>query len=692
MSNRLAQASSAYLRSAAHQPIDWYEFGEEAFAKAKELDKPVLLDIGAVWCHWCHVIDRESYENPEIAQLINEHYIPVKVDRDQRPDIDARYQQVVSSMCGQGGWPLTGFLTHDGRVIYGGTYFPPQAMKNLLMKIKEVYQEKKAEIFSPEQVLSQGRVAQASSSTPLDLQAVETSLESLLDDFLKTMHQSIERAYDKETGGFGSQPKFPHFSGLEFLIASFFQSKEEGSLQIILKTLDEMARGGIYDQLAGGFHRYSVDRYWHVPHFEKMAYDNAEALKVYSQAYGLTRNPAFQETALHTLRWVMTHLSNPIEGGFYASQDADIDLEDDGDHFTWSQKEMEASLSPDEYRVVSLFYDVTVAGDMHDRPGRNVLWVKKTVHQVAASLGILPEVAQQLLNAGKQKLLSKRNQRPEPFIDRTLYTNWNGMMVVGFLEAVQWLDGDSETIQQAKEFALSTLDLMLHRFYTPESGLLHTDGVPGFLEDYAHLLLALLSAYQVTGLQKYWETAEILLSRVFLEFEDVEGGGFYDIGLSPDSSASQPLGLLQFRRKPIEDNPSSSPNATLVQALLLAFQLSGKSVYQEKAKNALYSLVSQHSSYGLYVAALGVSAHRYRFPPLKIECIGNAADPQLLALEKAARSVFYPGKIMGYGQEDNAFPAPEARVCLGTRCLPPVYTPEELIKTLSQLQPNLTPV
>lgn len=670
MTNRLAESGSAYLRSAEHQPIEWYEYGEEAFQKAKELDRPVLLDIGAVWCHWCHVIDRESYENPEIAQLINDHYIAVKVDRDQRPDIDARYQQVVVSMSGQGGWPLTAFLTYDGRVIYGGTYFPPQTMKSLLVKIRGIYDEKKDEILAPEEILTpdNAQVREAAKDFGVTTQDQPPVAEAFCEKIL----QSMRHRYDAVFGGFGTHPKFPHFSGLELLITALYHNPHDSDLAMLMKTLDAMAHGGIYDQIAGGFHRYSVDRQWHVPHFEKMAYDNAEALKVYSQAYRLTGKLLYQEVTEGILDWVMRDLSDPEKGGFYASQDADIDLNDDGDHFTWTLGEVKDLLSAQEYEVVTRYYDMTPAGDMHERPGRNVLRVKwpetgSAEEALSNQLGIPLRDVQALLALGKAKLREARKNRPIPFIDTTLYANWNGMMIAGFLQASELL-----THPEARAFALKSLDRMLSEFYTPGVCVYHATGIPGFLEDYGYLAQASLYGYYSTGEARYLNAGRDMVDILLRAFEDPQGGGFYDIGDVKDNRPGN-HGLLQFRRKPVEDSPSSSANALAAQVLIDLYLLSGEDHYREKAERTIRAFAAEMEGYGFFVSALGLAAYRLLHPPLKLDIVGNSP-----ALLEKAHSLYFPGKVLGYSQRTETEAPPQLRPCFAQRCLAPVSEGEDL--------------
>src|SRR6476469_7066505 len=385
--NSLAQAASSYLRSAMHQPIHWHEWGPEAFATAQRENKPILLDIGAVWCHWCHVMERESYESPEIAAIINEHFIAIKVDRDERPDVDSRYQSAVQAISGQGGWPLTAFLTPEGKPLYAGTYFPPQdyqgrpSFSRVLLTLAQAYREKHGDVLeSAESVMS--AISQA--------EGFAGKSGSLKPELIDSMVESAVKLFDPEHGGFGSSPKFPHPSGMDLLMQRAAETSNADLLNVITVSLDKMARGGVYDQLAGGFHRYSVDEHWIVPHFEKMSYDNSELLKNYVHAYQVTGNPFFAAVARDIIRWMDGWLSDRERGGFYASQDADINLDDDGNYFTWTLEEARALLTTDELNVATLHYDIYEVGEMQHDPARNVLYVRAPVEEIAVRLGMQP--------------------------------------------------------------------------------------------------------------------------------------------------------------------------------------------------------------------------------------------------------------------------------------------------------------
>src|SRR5580704_14403357 len=476
-SNSLARASSSYLRSAMHQPIQWHEWSSEAFAAARRANKPILLDIGAVWCHWCHVMDRESYDDPEIAQIVNENFIAVKVDRDERPDIDSRYQIAVSALTGQGGWPLTAFLTPDGKPFYGGTYFPPQdhygrpSFKRVLLSIAQAYREKHSDVIE-QAAMVQTAVARAESFSNGDGNISASVINAIV--------ESAQKMFDEENGGFGSAPKFPHPSALDLVMHQYTRandgnghnhgtSKQTDPLRhIFVHTLEKMAHGGVYDQLAGGFHRYSVDERWIVPHFEKMCYDNSELLKNYVHAYQVTGNVFFAAVARDIIRWMDEWLSDRAHGGFYASQDADLSMDDDGDYFTWTLAETEAVLTKEEAAVATRYYGIREIGDMHHNPAKNVLHIAMPLEEVARRLNISAGRAGELLRAARKKMYAARLLRPTPYVDKTVYVGWNAMCVSAYLEAAKVLD-----LAEARHFALRSLDRLLSEGWNAERGMRH---------------------------------------------------------------------------------------------------------------------------------------------------------------------------------------------------------------------------
>ncbi|HEU4474385.1 MAG TPA: thioredoxin domain-containing protein, partial [Gemmatimonadales bacterium] len=517
-SNRLDRAASAYLRSAAHQPIHWYPWGLEAFAAAREQDRPILLDIGAVWCHWCHVMDGESYEDPAIAGYLNENFICIKVDRDERPDVDARYQRAVQAFTRQGGWPLTAFLTPEGQVFFGGTYFPPEGkygqpgLRTVLASVLDAYRSRRGQIEAQAQAIRKVLDTHLDESLP-----GEPSLA-----LLNEAEQGIARVFDPVNGGFGSQPKFPHPTALTFLLHRWHDGPSEEIRTIVDRTLEGMARGGMYDQLGGGFHRYSVDAKWIVPHFEKMSYDNSELLKAYLDAHAAFGAEEYAEVARGIVRWVREVASDP-SGGYAASQDADVGLDDDGDYFTWTRDEVAAVLSGDELDVAVAYYDIGTAGEMHHNPGKNVLFVAAPLPAIARLTGLAEDAASLLLASAKRKLLEARSRRPAPFVDRTRYTNWNAMMASAMLRAGAVLDDEA-----ARAHALATLELLRDESAETDAVSHTPGGVAGLLDDQVQAAAAALDAYEATGRAEWLAWGERLMERVWRDYRDEASGGLFD--------------------------------------------------------------------------------------------------------------------------------------------------------------------
>ena len=685
--NYLKDSASPYLRSAAHQPIDWHEWGDAAFARAKFEDKPILLDIGAVWCHWCHVIDRESYENVEIAKIINEHFVPVKVDRDERPDVDSRYQSAISAISGQGGWPLTGFLLPDGKPFFGGTYFPPEdqmgrpGFRRVLLAVADSYRNRRPELERAANSLSEA-VAQAEAFTgaraEFDLSVVDAQI------------QSITQLFDIKNGGFGRAPKFPHASAIDLLLERYQQTKEKHLLPMVETTLEKMARGGVYDQLAGGFHRYSVDERWLVPHFEKMSYDNSELLKNYLHASLAVDNWRLAQTAESIVAWVNETLSDRAAGGFYASQDADYSLDDDGDYFTWTLEEVRAVLTPEEAKVIELLYDVEAHGEMHHNPAKNVLWEARDLEEVAETLKIDWETASKLALTGEFKMLEARRRRPTPFVDKTMYVAWNAMFVSAYLEASWILTGSPHL--ECKEFALKTLDRMLKEAWSEEKGFSHRIGGPaleGSVDDQVFSVLVLLDAYEATLDSRYFTAAQKTMDSAIARYGDSENGGFFD---RPSDAA--PMGGLEVRRKPFQDSPTPGANSVAAIALIRMHTFTGDDRYYAFAKKTLEAFAGVAPQYGLFAATYGLAATLFARHPIQVVITGNSNDPVAQALEEAAHGVFRFGKSVLRVTPGTQLPAlagalketlphlpadkPVAVVCSGQTCLPPTSDPVQL--------------
>jgi uncharacterized protein len=697
--NSLSKASSAYLRSAMHQPIQWHEWDEEAFAAAQRENKPILLDIGAVWCHWCHVMDRESYDNPEIAQIVNERFIAVKVDRDERPDIDSRYQVAVSSISGQGGWPLTAFLTPDGKPFYGGTYFPPDdhygrpSFKRVLLAISDAFREKHGDVIDQAKMV-ESAISQAESFSGKSGHFSPAVIKAIVNSALSM--------FDPEHGGFGSAPKFPHPSAIDLLIDQYVRSGDDQLRQVFVTTLEKMARGGVYDQLAGGFHRYSVDERWIVPHFEKMCYDNSELLKNYVHAFQATGSEFFANVARDIIRWMDEWLSDQENGGFYASQDADFSMDDDGDYFTWTVEEARQVLTEEEAQIASLHYDINEIGEMHHSPAKNVLYVRASVEEIARRLNLSPDRVQSALRSAKEKMYAARLKRPTPYVDKTIYTGWNALCISAYLEAARVLKLDA-----ARHFALRSLDRILAEGRQANGELVHVlaysdkDGerrqVPGVLDDYAFTAMACLDAYEATSDLSYFDFARRIADTMLELFFDPIDGGFFD---TPNRSIENALGVLGTRRKPFQDSPTPAGNPVAAIALLRLDAYTNEPKYRQKAEQTLEVLAGVAGKYGLFAATYAIAGVHLLEPHMQVVVIGEGELAEKLydravkpfSASKAVLRLDFNQVVSQNLPPVLAETLPQlpavkeqktaAVICADRSCQPPISDPEQLVASL----------
>ena len=700
IANQLEHASSSYLRSARYQPVQWNAWGGAAFARAQAEDKPILLDIGAVWCHWCHVMDRESYEDPEIARIINEHFVAMKVDRDERPDVDSRYQAAVSAISGQGGWPLTAFLTPDGRPYFGGTYFPRDdrfgrpGFGRVLLTMAQVWKDRRDEALeSAASVMAAIEHNESFSGRGGDLTL------SLAD---KITASSLAQ-FDPRNGGFGSQPKFPHPATLDLLLQQAVNRGNAQAREAFTVTLEKMARGGVYDQLAGGFHRYSVDERWVVPHFEKMLYDNTELLRNYVHGYQSLVRDEFRQIAEEIVAWLDAVMTDRDRGGFYASQDADINLEDDGDYFTWTLEEARAVLDPAEFDFAALYWDIGELGEMHHNPAKNVLHCKYSIEELSKEKSKPADALKRLLDSARRKLLAARSKRPTPFIDRTLYTGWNAMAVTAYLETARVLRMDG-----AREFALKSLsrllaeawdggELLHHVIAYPDGGA-SAERVPGTLDDYAFTVHACIDAWLARGEMSFYAAAVKLGDAMIARFYDRTAGAFYDSAEPAKGTAA--LGALGARRKPLQDSPTPAGNPTAASALLRLEALSGRAEYREIAEDTLGTFAGIVEHFGLYAGSYGLALERLLADPVQVVVVGSGAEAERLetlavagfavnkTVMRLAPARLVPGGVPeALGETLLQVPVPSgseawALVCRGRTCLPPITDADMLLQSL----------
>jgi len=695
--NGLAEARSAYLRTAMLQPVDWNEWGPEAFKKAQAEDKPMLLDIGAVWCHWCHVMDRESYENAETAEIINKFFVPVKVDRDERPDVDSRYQAAAASISGQGGWPLTAFLTPDGKPYFAGTYFPPAdahgrpSFRRVLFTMAEAFQKQRADVID------------SADSVMAAIEQNETfdgSAENPGEELVGRIVEAVLKQFDPRYGGFGSQPKFPHSGAIDLLLdeAGRRSAHSSSCVRAAMVTLEKMSKGGIYDHLAGGFHRYSVDERWVVPHFEKMSYDNSELLKNYIHAYQSSGEAECARIARETMTWIDEWLSDRELGGFYSSQDADYSLDDDGDYFTWTRAEAAAVLSAEEIAVAEPYFDIGPIGDMHHNYEKNTLHIDLPLTDAAKAANISLERAAELVKAAKVKMYAARKLRPTPRIDKTIYTSWNAMMISVYLEAGRVLEDAAAT-----SFALKTLDRVLGTAWDGSSlghvvayddGVEGGERVAGGLEDYVFTGHAALDAWEATGQMRYFDSALALGHAAVEKFYDGADSGFFDTERAAEGEVR--FGALSTLRKPLQDSPTPGGNSVAAGLLSRLAELTGDDRLRAKATATLARFAGVVEHFGLHCASYGLALRRLTLAPVQIVVVG--ADSVADALEQAALRGYAVNKSVVRLRQVGALPPSLAEtiphlpvqdgsfavVCSGFSCRPPVGTVAELLAVLGE--------
>lgn len=633
---------SAYLKRSSNQYVKWHPWSEDAFERAAKEDKPVFLSSGAIWCHWCHVMAEECFYNKEIAGFLNDNFICIKLDRDERPDIDRRYQAAVALMGSQTGWPLSVFLTPDKKPFYGGTYFPPEeragrpGFKNILKAVLSFYRNNRDE-------LSEYTLKVIDSLKP-----ASEDREELKPDSLDRAVSKILSAFDPENGGFGKAPKFPMPGAIEFLTNRYLFAPDERIGDAVRKTLTSMALGGFHDHIGGGFHRYTTDEAWVMPHFEKMADDNAFLLRNYLSGYYVFGDTFFKEIAEDIISFTRTVLSDP-EGGFYASQDADVTPYDEGGYFTWTGKEMRSILNEDEYRAASLFL-LHDAGSMHHDASKKVLYAKMKAEEAGEAAGNDPQEFKRLIAQAREKLLMARNCRQTPFVDRTMYTSINGMYISSYILGYRILNDIS-----LKNFALKSIDrIMSLRFI--DGTLYHSEGTKALFDDYAHIINALISAYEVTGKRRYTDLAEHLMETCIAELWDKENGGFYD-------STEQLLGL---RIKGIEDIQCPSANSISIVTLLQLNFMTGKRSYLKYAEKVLECFSATAQEIGIHAG--------YYFCAL--DAYFNALDLKVYAapdssLSKTVLSSLAPYMNVLYGEENGS-----VLPCFKHICHEPVRDPE----------------
>ena len=636
--NHLANETSPYLLQHVHNPVDWYPWGEEALEKARREDKPIFLSIGYAACHWCHVMERESFEDEAIGAYLNAHFVSIKVDREERPDLDDIYMTAVQLMTGQGGWPMSMFLTPDLKPFYGGTYFPPSprmgmpGFSTILQSIQQAWQERRGDIVTSSDKVAGYIVHSARMAAP--------DGEPLTEAFIDAAVEQLARSYDKYHGGFGDAPKFPSAPSMSILLRQFHRTGDTNARDIALHTLSAMARGGMYDHVGGGFHRYSVDEEWLVPHFEKMLYDNAQLAPVYLEAYQLTGDPFYRKVAEEIFAYQLREMTDET-GGFYSTEDADSEGEE-GKFYIWNWDELAAVLGKADASLFAAYYHCEKHGNFtsHEsyHEGLNIPHIRRDPARIAEEHGIELEELEQRMAQARQTLYEVRAKRVRPGLDDKILTAWNGMMISALARGHQVLDNSAylEAAERAADFLLNTLR-------DDDGGLLrvYRRGVakgPAFLEDYANLVNALVDLHEASYSRRWLGEANQLAAGMIERFWDAEGAGFF--------MTHEGHGPLIARQKPTYDGSEPSGNAVAVVALLRLALHTGNGDYRERAVQTmganLEGLRSHPQGYLKMLEGLDYHLHA----PKEIVVVGKPAKDATRALIRTVHASYLPNKAV----------------------------------------------
>jgi uncharacterized protein YyaL (SSP411 family) len=683
--NRLAGETSPYLLQHAHNPVDWYPWGPEALERARREDKPILLSIGYAACHWCHVMERESFEDAATAAAMNERFVSVKVDREERPDLDSIYMDAVQAMTGHGGWPMTVFLTPEGQPFYAGTYFPNEdrhgmpAFTRVLDAVSEAWQTRRDDLAD------QGRRVVASIARGSGLRE---SADPLTDEILRQAFSGLRRLFDSRWGGFGGAPKFPQPMTLEFVLRAHLRGFE-GALEMATTTLDRMADGGVYDQAGGGFHRYSTDGQWHVPHFEKMLYDNAQLARLYLRAWQVTRTERYREVAVETLDYLLREMRHP-EGAFFSSQDADSEGVE-GKFFVWSWEELlEAAEAPGSSAVpaeaIATFLGAVPDGNWE---GTNVLWRPLPAGRVAEEYEVAPGNLLARVDGVLARLREVRRSRIPPGTDDKILAGWNALVISALAEAGRVLEMPAyvEAAERAAEFVLSRLrrdDGRLLRSWREGRA-----GGPAYLDDHAYLASACLTIYETTFDLRWFREARALAGAILDLFADPDNGGYFQTGSDAEA--------LVVRPKELFDNAVPSGNSVAAEVLQRMALLTGEPDLERAAASALRLvrdlMERAPSMFGHALSALDL----YLGPSREVAIVGDPASPETRRLVREVHSRFLPNAVLAVSGPDGDAPGevgllqdrslldglPAAYVCERFVCRRPVTDPTDLAALLT---------
>ncbi|MGB3681731.1 MAG: thioredoxin domain-containing protein [Rubrobacteraceae bacterium] len=680
MANRLADETSPYLLQHKDNPVDWFPWGEEALEKAKEEDKPVLLSVGYSACHWCHVMERESFEDEETARMMNEHFVSIKVDREERPDIDSIYMSAVQALTKHGGWPMTVFMTPEGAPFYGGTYFPPvpsrgmPSFQQLLLSLADAYENRRDEVLQSAESVRDYLKAATGAAIPQSALGPE-----LLDAAAETLKSQLDRRF----GGFGGAPKFPQTMNLEVLLRHYHRTGDREALSGVEDTLRKMASGGIYDQPGGGFARYSVDAQWLVPHFEKMLYDNALLSRIYLETYQATGDEFYKRIAAETLDYVLRDMTSP-EGGFYSAEDADSEGEE-GKFYVWTPAEIQAALDPEEATLALRYWDVTEAGNFE---GKNILNVPRPPEAVAGEFGISPDELRRRVEGVRAKLLAARERRVRPGRDEKVLAAWNGLMLYSFALAARVLGREDyrKAAERNASFLLRELRAggRLRRSYKDGRARFN-----GYLEDYAMVADGLVALYEATFEPRWLEEADSLCGAISELFWDESRASFYDTPVDHEELVTRP--------RDVYDNAAPSGTSVAAEVLLKLALFLDRDDYRQRAEAVLEDLSGGMDqlpgAFGRLLAALDF----YLSQPREVAIVGEPGRADTRALVETLYARYLPNKVVaGRDPEDDGAagfipllsdrPARDGKatayVCEGYACQSPTTEPEELARQL----------
>ena len=677
--NRLVDETSPYLLQHKHNPVDWYPWGNEAHARAKAEDKPIFLSIGYSSCHWCHVMARESFECEETARIMNEKFINIKVDKEERPDIDAVYMKSIISLVGQGGWPISLFLTPDCKPYFGGTYYPPTTKYNrpgfsqVLDEAFTLYKEQKNNVeIRTQKILEKLNISESSSGSNL------TSVHRLIDEAVRIM----EERFDTEEGGFGSGMKFPEPMNYTILLRHWVRTGADESIRMLDKTLTKMAEGGMYDQLGGGFHRYSTDRYWRIPHFEKMLYDNALLAKLYIDMAQATKQDLYSEVPRDIFKYILCEMTSP-EGAFYSGQDADTDGEE-GLYYFWEMKEFLELLGPRNAKLMARHFGVTSS---KGTPRKNVLYIKESIESLAKVEEVAIFELDHILRTSKEILFQARRKRSRPFTDKKIITGWNGLMITAFAAGYMVLHGKNylDVAIRAGEFLWNNMwkdnGILLRIYSNGESK------INGYLEDYAYFLEALISLYEASFDLVWIERANQLADKMICEFYDEKDGGFFMSGLSSE--------VLIARLKNPADEAVPSANAIATLSLLKLGHLSGNKSYIDIGTSSVNAFKQRIDKNPAAHTGILAAADFMTCSLTEVIFTGNLEDSSFEDMRDSLHQDYRPNKVIAWNKNDQAsrlIPitegksaidgAPAVYVCQQETCHPPVNSGKALANLL----------